>query len=463
MRYGLTHVLITLLFLVLLNSYCSTTILRLFQESKESALLEKTQLVASAIADQEVLNGDTVTEAVADLENLRVTRLIITDFSGQLLYDSLSDTQSGVYCLFPEVVQALEGNDVFTMRYHDGELESQAASPILSYNTLVGCVYLKEYDPEQGQLIRTMNMNIFAISLLLILILFLFSMISSVAFSTRLRKIMASIRIIREGNYDHKVRLDGRDELAVLGSEFDDLTTRLQLSEQQRRQFVSDASHELKTPLASIKLLSDSILQNDMDMETVREFVSDIGQEADRLNRMSQKLLSLTKASSDVGPAECEIVYVGPTLRRVVRMLSAIARQAHVTIHTDIRQDCTILIQEDDLYQIIFNLVENGIKYNLPEGHLYLTLMRQEDNAVLQIRDTGTGIPEQAIDHIFERFYRVDKARSRQTGGSGLGLAIVHDMIQRNRGSIRVESRCDENHGTTFTLEMPIFDVEEEE
>ncbi len=116
------------------------------------------------------------------------------------------------------------------------------------------------------------------------------------------------------------MEIGGSDELAVLGREFNDLTDRLRTSEQKRQQFVSDASHELKTPLASIKLLSDSILQNEMDMETVREFVSDIGNEADRLNRMSQKLLTLTRAdNTEEDPRE--ILDMGPTVDRVVRML----------------------------------------------------------------------------------------------------------------------------------------------
>ena len=292
--------------------------------------------------------------------------------------------------------------------------------------------------------------------------LFVISVTVSTVFAHRLRKIMASMRIIREGGYSHKVDMGGNDELTVLGREFNVLTDKLQESEEKRRQFVSDASHELKTPLASIKLLSDSILQNDMDMDTVREFVSDIGDEADRLNRMSYKLLSLTRGSSSSGP-DFEITYKAPTIRRVVRMLSAIADHAAVTIRVEIDADCSILILEDDLYQIIFNLVENGIKYNVPGGSVTIHLTRNQDNAVMTVRDTGVGIPEQSLPHVFERFYRVDKARSRQSGGSGLGLAIVKEMVERNRGHIRVESVVGNQSGTTFTLQMPIFDVEEEE
>ena len=241
--------------------------------------------------------------------------------------------------------------------------------------------------------------------------------------------------------------------------EFNDLTDRLQTSEEKRRRFVSDASHELKTPLASIKLLTDSILQNDMDLETVREFVGDIGNEADRLNRTTAKLLSLTRVDDSV-VSESEIINAAPTVSRVVRMLSGIAAQSGITIETDLSEDSPILILEDDLYQIVFNLVENGIKYNVPGGKLTVRLFRQEDNSVLEVTDTGMGIPEDAMVHIFERFYRVDKARSRATGGSGLGLAIVRAIVLRNRGEIDVRTKLGE--GSTFSVSFPIFDTEDD-
>jgi signal transduction histidine kinase len=253
------------------------------------------------------------------------------------------------------------------------------------------------------------------------------------------------------------VRVGGRDELTLLGDEFNDLTVRLNASESQRRQFVSDASHELKTPLASIKLLSDSILQNDMDMDTVKEFVGDIGNEAERLNRMSSKLLSLSRTES-IDEVENEIISIVPTAQRVVRMLINIAQKNGVTIRTDFQQDSTILIPEDDLYQIIFNLVENGIKYNRSGGTLTLTLNRKEEYAVLTISDTGVGIPSDAIPHLFDRFFRVDKARSRKSGGSGLGLSIVKSMVEKNYGTIDVESIPDK--GSTFTVCFPVFETE---
>ena len=213
----------------------------------------------------------------------------------------------------------------------------------------------------------------------------------------------------------------------------------------------------MKTPLASIKLLTDSILQNDMDMETVREFVGDIGNEADRLNRMTIKLLSLTKVDGQE-TVDSEIIYMEPTIRRVERMLAPMAGQAGIRIELELGGDCPILILEDDLYQIVFNLMENGIKYNVPGGSLKVCLQRQEDNALLTVSDTGTGIPQDALEHIFERFYRVDKARSRASGGSGLGLAIVKALVLRNRGEIHAESTV--GKGTTFLVSFPAFDTE---
>ena len=423
-------------------------------------MIEKCQLAASEISSEEVLNTATVNKVVEQMGSLRVSRLVVTDRSGIALYDSAMKSETGMYILLPEVIVALDSNDVFSWNYHDGDMYSRAATPIMSYDTLIGCVYMMEYDPDQGALIQSLQKNIFYLSIFLEVCVTIFAIFFSNSFTKRLRRIMLSMRIIREGDYSHKVKMGGNDELTVLGNEFNNLAERLQISEQKRRPFVSDASHELKTPLASIKLLSDSILQNDMDTETIKEFVGDIGNEADRLNRMTQKLLSLSRIESQED-SDCEIVNIVPTVERVVRMLTGIAAENKISITTNIIHDCPILVIEDDLYQIIFNLVENGIKYNRPNGKLIVTVDRMEDNAVISVKDTGVGIPEDAVGHVFERFFRVDKARSRKSGGSGLGLSIVRNMVERNNGRISVESVVSE--GSTFTLTFPVFDTEDDE
>ena len=452
----MTYVVITFIVLVILNIYCSITCQQLFYQSKRQSMIEKCLLVSDEIATLDVLNNTSIATVVGQMESLKVTRLIVTDQSAKVLYDS-SNEALGHYSLFPEILTAIDGNDVCSWRYRDGSTDACAATPIVYYGTIVGSVYMAEFETAQGAMIQLLQKTVLQITLLLEMIVIIFSIAFANTFSRRLNRIMTSMRIIQEGDYTHKVNMGGNDELTILGNEFDDLTERLQTSEQKRSRFVSDASHELKTPLASIKLLSDSILQYDMDIETVREFVGDIGDEAERLNRMTEKLLSLTKAEGVPGE-ESEIILMAPTIRRVARMLRPNALKDRITFHLELEKDSPILILEDDLYQIVFNLIENGIKYNLPGGKLKVHLRREEDNAILTVSDTGMGIPEDAIGHVFERFYRVDKARSRATGGSGLGLAIVRSIVQRNRGEISVSSVVGE--GTTFTVIFPAFDTE---
>ena len=455
----MTYVVITFIVLLLLNIYCSEISQLVFFGSKQTAILEKALLISNEISNLEVMTPDGITAAISRIGETNMSRLIVTDDRARIIYDSLSDGEE--YILLPQIIKALDCVDTFTCHYFDGMIQSEAAVPVVNYNTVSGCVYLMEYDQEQGSLIQTLQRNILTVTIVLELFVLMFSLVYAKSFSGRLRKVTRSMRIIQDGDYSHKVSLGGHDELTFLGQEVNRLTERLQISEGKRRQFVSDASHELKTPLASIKLLSDSILQYDMDMDTVREFVTDIGNEAERLNRMTQKLLALTKSEHAVEIEDKEIILISPTLHRVVKMLSGIAAKGNISIHVDIQQEEPVLVQEDDLYQIIFNLVENGIKYNTLNGHLYLSLTLQEDMVVLRVRDTGVGIPEEAQEQIFERFYRVDKARARQSGGSGLGLAIVKAMVERNGGEITVESSMGE--GSVFTVQFPSFSTGEDE
>lgn len=460
LKYAAMYILITSVVLVFLNLYAADTTRNLVFRNKHASLEDKVQLAASALSENRNLVRDRAEQVMNQMGSLNATRILVTDEAGLVIYDTMeADSAQGRYALLPELVLALEGNDVFYSAYASGSLESRAATPILYGNVLIGAVYLMEYDTDLGGLIYALQQTILVISLVLEVAVILASLVFSEIFSRRMRKIFSFIRIIRGGDYSHKMQIRGGDELAVLAREFNELAERLQASENQRRQFVSDASHELKTPLTSIKLLSDSILQNQMDEGTIREFVGDIGNEADRLTRMSQKLLSLTKM--DAGKREkLELVDIGATADKVLRMLTPVARLNDITLENKVPDGATVLMGEDDLYQILFNLAENGIKYNRPGGSLTVDLARRGESYVLSVTDTGVGIPEESIPYIFDRFYRVDKARSRQAGGSGLGLSIVHDMVLRNDGSISVTQVP--GGGSCFTVVFPAFDREEE-
>ncbi len=454
--YAMTYVAVTLAALIFLNIYCFRVGERLIYRNKEHSLVEKCQLASDELSKLEHLSPDTVADALSRLESLTASRLIVTDAAATALYDSAGKAV-GQRILLPEVLQSLSGGSSFDGNYRKSMVICRSATPIYRDGNVAGSVYMTEYDPTRGALMHSLRLHTFQITAVLELIVIAFSIVYSSRFSSKMGRIMDSMRIIRSGDYSHKVVAEGRDELALLGQEINDLTDRLQISEKKRTRFVSDASHEIKTPLAAIKLLTDSILQNNMDRETMLEFVADIGQEAERLNRMTEKLLTLSRIDSQPG-GDLEIIHIRPTVQQVARILLPTAHAVGVQIYLKLEDACPILMEEDGLYQIVFNLMENGIKYNKAGGTLTVRLAREEDDAVLTVEDTGIGISKDACEHIFDRFYRVDKSRSRSTGGSGLGLSIVYSLVKSNGGNIRVTSQI--NTGSRFTVRFPLFDTE---
>lgn len=450
----------TSLMLVFLNVYASSATRLLLYRSKEASMQDKAQMIASSFAGSADLSVDNVGQVVQALGELNADRLLVTDGEGKVLYDSLEKRNSvGMYALLPEVAQCLQVQDVTYCRYENGILVSRAAVPVMYYTSPIGCIYIADMDEEQGAVILALETNIFRITFAVEAVIVIFSVVFAAVSSKKMRRITLSMRKAREGDYDHKIAVKGWDEYSSLSRDFNSLTDRLQESDAAQRQFVSDASHELKTPLASIKLLSDSILQNDMDAETTREFVSDIGDEADRLARMAEKLLDLGKA--ELHGQEHELVDLSQTVGRVYKMLVPLAAARRIRLTCQMEPSCTVLTVEDDMYQIFFNLVENAIKYNTENGQVHVRLWKEEEDVVVTVEDTGVGIPEDEKPHVFDRFYRVDKARSRQAGGSGLGLSIVSDLVKRNLGEVRVSDR--EGGGTCFTVRFPLFEVEVEQ
>ena len=451
------YILITAVALLALNLYVAATTRQLMFQNKFSALFSRAQLVASSFTGTELLTEDSAGQVMALLEDVESTRILVTNASGVCLYDSSVLNENGLVMLLPEIVSALSGNDVFHCRRTDDALESHVAIPILYRSNPIGAVYLMEYDTSQVALADMLTYNLIRISVVLELLVILFSILFSLTYSKRVNQILRSIAIVREGDYNYMIEMHGNDEIRDLSEEFNKLTRRLQEAERVRRQFVSDASHELKTPLASIKLLSDSILQNEMPMQTVREFVLDIGNEADRLTRMSHKLLALSKLDSAVEEQRV-VVDAADVAWRVCRMLHPQAELRHITVHTDLQEHSYLRNQEDSLHQIIFNLVENAIKYNRDGGEVFVRVSVGDGKVCVEVADTGFGIPESERAHVFDRFYRVDKARSRAVGGSGLGLSIVHDLVTHNDGSISVDAR--EGGGSVFRALFPLVETE---
>ncbi len=455
-KYALTYLVVIAAVLVLLNTYPVLASQQMVFQSKQTSLQSQAAVIASALAGPDTLSEEGVGRVMEVLGDTGLSRVLVTDPSGVVLYDTSAASGSvGRYALMMEVTSALWGNDAFRSDYSGGAFRSRAAVPVVYRGMTLGAVCVDEYDPGQGQLLVGIQQTLRSISLVIAALTVALSLVFSKALTRRIGRLLGAIRIVREGEYSHRVKLSGRDELSQLAGEFNDLTDRLQTTEEVRRRFVSDASHELKTPLASIRLLADSILQTEnIDRDTGREFVGDIGEEAERLQRITEKLLTLTRLDA-AAPEETAVVDVGEVARRVEHMLEPLAQAGEVSLKLELEADVKVKATADDLYQIIFNLMENGVKYNRSGGWVKLSAYALGNRAVMTVDDTGVGIPQEDIEKIFDRFYRVDKARSRAAGGTGLGLSIVQDTARRYGGAVTAQRR--EPEGTRFTVTFPLY------
>ena len=436
--------------LVLLNTYPLLVSQDLVFYSKEVSLQSSVSVMGYSLSGLDRLTEENVAAAIAVVEETGLSRILVTDGAGLVLYDTRETGGAvGQYVLYTEIVQALLGNDAFSCTYEGGAFRSRASSPVLYQNQIIGAVYAYEYDTEQAALLEGLQENLLRLSAVVGVVALVLSGIISRALTKKLGQLLTAIRQVREGAYSHRTEIRGGDEIAQLGEEFNSLTDRLQVTENARRRFVSDASHELKTPLAAIRLLTDSILQTEnIDRETTREFVADIGSEAERLTRITEDLLRLTRLDSDLLDAP-ETVEVTPVLEQVMRMMSLVAQEKGVDLTYEAAEGCAVRSTRDELYQVIYNLTDNALKYSAGAA-VQVSLRKCGGQVVLTVADRGPGIPEEDLPRIFERFYRVDKARSRAAGGTGLGLSIVSDTVRRQGGTVEAANRP--GGGAVFTV-----------
>ena len=439
---------------MLLNTYPLLVSEDLVFRSKATTLQSSVSVMVYSLSGLDKLNEENVSAAMAVVEETGLSRILVTDGAGKVLYDTRETGNAvGEYALYTEIVQALMGNDAFTCNYQGGAFRSRASSPVLYQNQIIGAVYAYEYDTEQAALLKGLQENLLRLSAVIAVMVLVLSMVLSRALTRKIGRLLTAIRQVREGAYSHRAEIPGRDEIAQIGQEFNSLTDRLQKTENARRRFVSDASHELKTPLAAIRLLTDSILQTeDIDAATTREFVADIGQEAERLSRITEDLLRLTRLDNGVLDPPVA-VDVPPVLAQTMRMMSLVAQEKGVELTYSAAGDCTVLGTRDEIYQVIYNLSDNAVKYSPAGSTVQVSLRGTAEGVELTVADNGAGIPEEDLPRIFERFYRVDKARSRAAGGTGLGLSIVSDTVKRRGGTVEAANRP--GGGAVFTVRWP--------
>ena len=457
MQYGAAYCALILVCLIIMNVLPMVKSRDLVFRAKSSALLSQASLYAASLSSLNVLRPEEVKMLMDLMNDGSMNRVIVTDLSSAVVYDydkseSTADVQA--HDIRREDIDlALSGNDVFRSELRYGEVNSQACIPVMGSSGILGTVLLYESDAAQAAMIDSLRRNLVRISLVTSAGAVFLGLVLGFLMSRRTRNILAGIRGIGSGRYETRITDKWPDELGELSGEINLLADRLQQTEAVRRRFVSDASHELKTPLAAITLLSDSIVQNDgMDRATVREFVSDIGREAERLTRITQQLQELTKIGSKKRMLR-ENVEVRRVAEEAMKMLRPLAEQHRVKLTSSLDAGCVVSANPDDLHQVIFNLVENAIKYNVPDGRVNLLLYRQGGMVHLIVDDTGVGVPQDQMDYIFDRFYRVDESRTGEQGGSGLGLAIVHDAVEKNGGEIQASNRRE--RGMRFEVRFP--------
>ncbi|MDD6047442.1 MAG: ATP-binding protein [bacterium] len=327
------------------------------------------------------------------------------------------------------------------------------AAPITSGGAYAGAVLfstlLQDVEDSVTDIITKITIAFAAVALIMAVLSFA---MSSVVTKPILELTNAIRRMGRQGR-GVRVEVKGSDETAELGRAFNRMSEQIEAHDRVRDEFVSNASHELKTPLATMKLLSESILYEETpDPALMKEFFQDVNHEVDRLTRVITDLLRLVQIDETESEMEPVPVRLDEVVRRVLDRLRPLAEQKGISLSGTL-QEATVSGEAMRLEQVATNLIENAIKYT-DAGSVAVRVSVDGTEALFAVADTGIGIPEEAQPHLFERFYRVDKARSRGTGGTGLGLAIVERVIALHGGYIEVQSKLGE--GSTFTVHLPL-------
>lgn len=264
-----------------------------------------------------------------------------------------------------------------------------------------------------------------------------------------------SLEEIQTGYGEEQLMISDYSETEAISDAFNQMLGRMRVIDESRQEFVSNVSHELKTPLTSMKVLADSLLgQEDVPAELYKEFMGDIAEEIERENKIINDLLSLVKMDKSAGSLNISVVNVNELLETIMKRLRPIAEKQNVELVLESFRPVSAEIDEVKISLALTNLVENAIKYNKPEGWVHVSLNADHKYFFVRVEDSGIGIPEESLEHIYERFYRVDKSHSREIGGTGLGLAITRNAVLMHRGAIKAHSK--EGEGTIFTVRIPL-------
>ena len=439
----------------LLTGLVSST---LYAQRTRQASLSAEKLAASvapffASADLDAM-ADTLDSAAADVEG----RILLIDAEGKIQLDTLSLLE-GTRVNVPEAIAVLNGSESQAYGIHplgnEGEYAALCAASMTIDGETLGAVLLSTPVTELRQAIQTVERQLMTVFIVVAAAALIAALIFAVTLTAPIKALTSTIRRMGKGDLSARVKVRASGELKALADSYNAMAEKIENFDQSRSQFVQNASHELKTPLATMKILLENLIyQPDMPSELRAEFMQDMNHEIDRLSGIITDLLTLTQMDSKQTAMKMENVDLSALCEDTVHAHQLAATKAKLSLQADIAESVTLLGDESKLSQVVYNLIDNAVKYTPEGGSVHVSLKSDSREAVLVVRDTGIGIPEEDVKHIFDRFYRVDKARSRATGGTGLGLSIVRQMVQLHGGEVRVESAAEQ--GSTFTVTLPI-------
>ena len=408
----------------------------------------------------EVINAE-----LEQLSNLYDGRVLVIDAHLRIVKDTYGISE-GKTIISEEVIRCLRGESANKYDRENGYIEMTIPiTETLAADLPVGAGERIELvrgimlvSASNDNIIATMDIlnrqAVIIMSIVGVLIFVVTLLVSKFLFSP-FKKMIRALDQVQEGYTNDPISVTDCLETEHIGDAFNRVLGRMKMLDDSRQEFVSNVSHELRTPITSMKVLADSLItQKDVPLEVYQEFMTDIAEEIEREDKIINDLLSLVKMDRTSADLNISEVDINALVELIMRRLRPIAKRRDVQLVYESLRPVTASVDEVKLTLALSNLVENAIKYNKEHGFVKVTLDADHQFFTVKVEDSGVGIPKEALEHIYERFYRVDKSRSREIGGTGLGLAITRSAILMHRGSIKVASI--EGEGTDFTVKIPL-------
>lgn len=415
-------------------------------------------LIAADIATYSYMTDHSIDFINAEIEQLTSpysARVIIVDTNFKIIKDTYTISE-GKYYIPENVLIAAKGTSKVDSNIR--EAYADITMPIYAAETsdIIGVFNITVTDTKTQNGRDYLQKLSFSILTIVALVMILVAFIASHLVIKPLKKLSESVRHIAMGSKDAHVESRTLHEYDEVAQSVNEMLEKMHSLDESREMFVSNVSHELKTPMTSMKVLADSIVnEEDVPVEIYHDFMVDIVKEIDRENKIINDLLTLVKIDRAQAELNIETVNVNEMVELVLKRLKPIAAQRNIELVLESFRPVAAEIDEVKFTLAVNNLVENAIKYNKNDGWVHVSINADHKYFFIKVEDSGIGIPADSAEKIFDRFYRVDKARSRETGGTGLGLAITKSVILMHKGSIRLYSKEDE--GTTFTVRVPLY------